>query len=153
MAELHKYQEQFERMKRWYRRFKEIDEGRPHEPETDHYQDEVYAFFMNCYHLKDWIKNDDTVGDHAKSKVEGFINNNVELTLCADICNGLKHLKRNSQGRSGKSPQFGPRHIRVAEHTFAVKYSITTKTGETRDAFELASTCVQLWEKFIEDIE
>jgi hypothetical protein len=153
MAELRKYQEQLERMKRWYRRFKEIDEGRPHERESDYYQDVVYAFFINCYHLKDWIENDDTVGDHARSKVHGFINKNVELKLCSDICHSLKHLKRNTQGRSGMSPQFGSRKFAmdVQKNIIGVKYSITTETGETFDAFQLASTCLQLWEKFIEE--
>ena len=69
-------QEQFERVKRWYSRIRDIYQGKPHIFPSDYYQDEVYAFFLNCYHLKDWIKNDDTVEPSKKNNVENFINQN-----------------------------------------------------------------------------
>ena len=28
--------------------------GADHDRESDAYQDEAYAFFLNCFHLKDW---------------------------------------------------------------------------------------------------
>ena len=90
-----KYLEQFDRVKRWYQRFVTIDEGRQHSLPSDNYQDEVYAFFLNCYHLKDWIKNDESIGV-AEAEVEDFINNNNDLKLCGDICNNNKHLTLDS---------------------------------------------------------
>jgi len=147
MTELRKYQEQFERIKRWYERIKDIYEGIPHERESDYYQDDIYAFFINCYHLQDWIKNDESVEAFAKAKVQGFIDRNRELKLCRDICHGLKHLS------SGMRSPLGPRIFRfnVSTGITRAEYSITTETGETFDAFELASKCVQLWERFIEE--
>ena len=150
MGSSSKYLEQFYRVKRWYERFVIIDQGREHDLPSDYYQDEVYAFFLNCYHLKDWIKNDESVGA-AAAKVEEFINNNEELSLCADICNGIKHLRLEST-RSGQDPRFGPRkfHVQLGgpETTISVKYSIDTSSGPL-DAFELATKCLQAWEKFI----
>lgn len=55
---MEKYEEQFERVKRWYERFRRINEGTSHEKNTEYYHDEVYAFFVNCFHVKDWILND-----------------------------------------------------------------------------------------------
>ena len=150
MAELRKHQEQFERVKRWYERIKNIDQGRPHNVPSDYYQDEVYALFLNCPHLKDWIKNDKSVGAAAE-KVEEFIDNNKELSLCADICNGIKHL-RLTRTRSGQDPRFGKRKFNLGlggpETTISVKYSIDISTGPV-DAFELATKCLQAWENFI----
>ena len=144
------YLEQFERVKRWYERFERINNGKAFDCSPDCLQDEVYAFFFNCYHLKDWIKNDAKIGA-AAAKVEGFINQNNNLGLCADICNGLKHLRRTSS-RSGQDPKFGPRKFAVQiggpETTISVKYSIDTSIGSV-DAFELATNCLQAWEKFI----
>jgi len=153
VTESRKHQEQFERIKRWYERIKDIYEGIPHERESDYYQDDVYAFFINCYHLKDWIKNDESVETFAKEKVQGFIDKNRELKLCRDICHSLKHLKRNTEGRSGVGSPLGPRIFRfnVSTGIIRAQYSITTETGDTFDAYELASRCVHLWEKFIED--
>jgi len=157
MTKLRKHQEQFERMKRWYERIKEIDEGRLHNISSDHYHDEVYAFFINCYHLKDWILHDGTVKPPDKGKVENFINGNKCMCVCADICNGVKHLelKPTKDQRSHQDPKFGGRKFSLSlgggpEPIIKVKFSIKTKTG-TIDAFELASECVQKWEEFIKE--
>ena len=100
----HNYQEQFERVKRWYKLFEETNNGRIHDKPTEFYEDEVYAFFMNCYHLKDWIKNNPAAASVAIT-VEVYIDNNPELLLCADICNGLKHFHFDGD-RSGENPEF-----------------------------------------------
>jgi hypothetical protein len=67
------YLEQYRRMMRSYERFASIDRGRVYDPSSESYDDEVFAFFLNCYHLKDWIKNDDGAGP-AQNDVESFIN-------------------------------------------------------------------------------
>ena len=150
MTELRKHQEQFERPKRWYERIKKIDQGMPHNLPSDYYCDEVYAFFVNCYHLKDWIKNGKSVGAAAE-KVEELINDNKQLSLCADICNGVKHLTLTST-RSGDDPRFGRREFKLGlggpETNISVKYRIDTSSGPV-DAFELATKCLQAWENFI----
>ena len=55
-----KYLEQYERMQRSYDRFREINSRLADKVSSD-YEDDVFAFFMHCYHLKDWIKNDPSV--------------------------------------------------------------------------------------------
>jgi len=147
-----KYQEQWDRVKRYYKLFEKIDQGRLHDCPSDYYQDEVYAFFLNCYHLKDWIKNDKSVGvADIESKVEKFINNNKELRLCADICNSIKHLERTSS-RSNQDPQFAGREYKMQSDeygiTISAKYIIDTSSGPV-DAFQLATKCLELWENFI----
>lgn len=89
---------------------------------------------------------------HVKPKVEAFINANECLQLCADICNGNKHLLLTSC-RSQENPQFGARHYNVQigpqEQTIHVKYEINTSSG-TMDAFEIASQCMIAWHNFIQ---
>lgn len=150
MAKLRKYQEQFQRLERWYDRFENVDQGRPHTLPSDYYNDEIYAFFLNCYRLKDWIQKDDTV-KLPKGKIEHFVNQNECMRICKKICNDIKHLKRNSH--SGRDPEFGARKFSLnsgePKPIIKIKYSITAKTG-TIDAFALASECVQKWKEFIE---
>ena len=140
-------------MKRWYKRFKEINNGQIHDKPSEFYEDEIYAFFMNCYHLKDWIKKDPAAASVA-NEVENYINNNPELSLCADICNGLKHF-HFSGDRSGESPEFGKTaaklYIGSGPTTIALKYEIKIKSG-TIDAFDLATKCKKTWEIFIKSI-
>ncbi len=147
-------------MKRWYKRIKEIDEGRSHDLSfinlpPGYFYDEVYAFFINCYHLKDWILHDDTVKQEDKGKVEDFMKKDGSMSLCRDICIGIKHFKQGSVPWSGRAPKFRGRKFSLSlkggpEPIIGVKFSIETKKG-TIDAFELASECVQKWEEFIKD--
>src|SRR5262245_46273365 len=98
------YREQYDRMKRWYDRFSNLNSGRPHDIPTENYVDEIYAFFLNAYHLKDWIKNDSAVLKAVQNSVEPHITNNTSLSLCADICNALKHLHLQTN-RSNQNPE------------------------------------------------
>ncbi len=147
------YQEQLERVRRWYNRFKKINDGMVHGQPSEYYQDEVYAFFLNCYHLKDWIKNCPAAASVA-NRVEEYINNTADLSLCADICNSSKHLHLD-KSRSGQWPEFGARKyemgIGTGPVTMAVRYSVNTLSG-ARDAFEIATGCMEAWDKFVSSI-
>jgi hypothetical protein len=94
---------QYERMIRWYKKFEEIDYN--YQNKLDEYLDIAYAFFMNCYHLKDWIINDTNI-DLPRNDVEEYVNITECLSVCADICNGLKHL-RLDRPKSDKEPKIG----------------------------------------------
>ena len=151
------YQEQFDRVKRFYEHFKLINDGLPL-PCNDKYKiydlDEIYAFFIFCYHLKDWIKNDDSVDKPIREEVEDFVSENDCLKVCADICNGLKHLVLNpNRMRSEKQPEFKSKKVSVnfkgkEQPVMKVKFFVSTDSGK-KDAFELATECLKTWEKFI----
>jgi len=139
-------------MKRWYDRFEAIDQGRPHDMPSENYLDEIYAFFLNCYHFRDWLKNDSTLAVHIQQSVELHINSSRALILCADICNSLKHL-RLTRTRSGENPAFGRKQFAVHLGTgvttsISLKYVVITE-NDTVDAFSLATDCVASWETFL----
>jgi hypothetical protein len=107
---------------------------------------------MNCYHLKDWIKNDAAVPATVRDAVEAHINSNRPLRLCADICNSLKHFKRKPWfNRSGESPRFGRKQYALDLGTtppaISLEYEVHTDTGPI-DAFQLASECIAAWDAF-----
>lgn len=146
-----KYVEQLRRVERWYERFSKINAGQPHERDTEFLRDDVYALFQNCYHLKDWIIQD--LFENKKTVVERFINDNIYMSVCADVCNGLKHLKLDREPRSGAIPEFTSAHygLDINQQTLSAKYLIDTGTAELRviDAFELATTCVKAARQFL----
>lgn len=150
-----KYVEQFERVNRLLCRFVALEQGIDHTHHSASYDDDVHSFFQNCYHLKDWIKNDPYCA--GWKDVETHINANQDLQLCADLCNAQKHLKLTSQ-RSGQNPQFGGSHMRLnitegggpTTVKIAVSYSVDTTSAGTIDALDLAKRCVTAWKDFIE---
>ena len=150
MATAPKYREQFARLQRSYQRFTAIDQGLQHDLESDHYEDEVYVFFMNCHHLKDWLKNDATFSGRAA--VETLINSTPDLQICADICNAHKHLKLIKPPRSAEQPKIGARKYSLSVGSsppqIRVQYTIDTLSGPL-DAYELAGRCMNAWNNFI----
>ena len=138
------YQEQLKRTKRWYEIFQQLNQGLEHEKNSEFYKDYVYSFFQNCYHLKDWLKNDKSI-KIDKEELEVFVNNCKGMKICKGICNGSKHL-------ISKNPRIGESsYFMVLEAgkkpVISVKYNIEAN-GESQDAFSLASECMREWQYF-----
>ena len=146
---------QLDRVQRYLQRFREINSGRKHNHPSDYYEDDVYAFFQNCYHLKDWIKHDPQC--KSWTNCEKLITHSRNLSLCADICNGLKHFKLTKL-RSSESPRIEGKDINLkiteggSEESglkISMKIEIHTNSGPI-DAFKLATECVSEWKSYIE---
>lgn len=112
----------------------------------------IYAFFIFCHHIKDYIINDESFNIEKKI-VENYINDYDCLSICADICNGTKHLEFDERHppRSGGKPQGKLRVKRDDKkgkglERFYVYFS-TTK-GDI-NFLELADCCIQKWIEFI----
>jgi UDP-galactopyranose mutase len=142
---MRKFEEQYERVIRWYSRFKEINDGKLHNRNTEFDVDDVYSFFINCYHLKDWIKHDDTVDKNVKTRLGIFMKNDDYMKLCGKICNGIKHLIIDEN-----IPEFGGKHFdyTIPNHIIKIKFNIETKDG-TIDAFNIATILVGKWNDFL----
>ncbi|MDD5155159.1 MAG: hypothetical protein PHF11_01575 [Candidatus Omnitrophica bacterium] len=154
MNKMLKWVEQYDRMIRWYERIKNINHGILHNRDSRFYEDEVHAFFINCYHLKDWILHDKTLKIIEKDKkLKDFINNSSPLKICHDICNGLKHLELDKP-KIDKNTQFKSRHYSLElggeKLILSAKYSIQCG-GKTFDAFSLATSCIEAWKDFIKN--
>jgi hypothetical protein len=142
--------DQWARIERWLTRFSQTNNGRPHERESDYYRDEAYAFFQNAYHLKDWLKNDPTVSARV-SDVESVVAASHDLRLCADLCNGSKHLKL-TKAKESVDTKLGKQDFRLAvagdPPTISAKYELESG-GKTYDAFTVAQACMTEWEAYL----
>jgi hypothetical protein len=144
--------DQFNRVKRWYGRLEEVNSGKHHDRDTDFYEDDLYAFFMNCYHLKDWIKTDSNLKVAGRGQdVEDAVKNDVYMQACEGICNGEKHFgpPRNS---AKPRPRLQSAHFKVdiSHGTIAIDYNVDT--GGTLGimlALDLAHKCLDFWNDYI----
>lgn len=146
------WQDQHERVGRWHKRLSEIRRGIPADTSQAEAQDEIYAFFMNCYHLRDWII---ASGFKPKAEVDTFISADPDLALCADICNGLKHFglerARSSSGLTWSTASEVMYYFPggMPDDPIASEHWVFT-TGETAvDMFDLADRCVAAWDGFL----
>jgi len=150
-----KYLEQYERMQRAYKKYEDLAQnGRQEDVASVDYEDNIYAFFMHCYHLKDWIKNDVGVSRDIKKQVETFIKGDDYLRICADVCNSMKHLTLDRPPRAGEAQPFGRRKAYglFASPTQPIareQWMIIRKANSPIDAFEVACKCVEAWGQFL----
>ena len=56
------------------------------------YVDDLHHFMQDCWHLKDWIKNDPETG--LATTIEKTVRAYKSLRIAADLANGSKHLNR-----------------------------------------------------------
>lgn len=159
------YLSQLRRVQRCYNRLQQCINGKI-KANVDDFLDYVYAFFLNCYHLKDWIINDPYFPtptsilptEERKRTVEGFIENHKELQICADICNAHKHFKLSSE-RSKEKPKVGQitqtSGISIKDNKVEIvpaeyNFSVNLTSGEM-NGFDLAKRCLELWKDFIRE--
>jgi hypothetical protein len=103
------YQEQLARTGRLYRRV--LDRVVPiHRPDgqlTDineciaDYSDDVWSFFVNAWHIRDWVKHDKNIDSATRARIVDAAKIARSLRLCADLANGRKHLTLTRPPRIG----------------------------------------------------
>lgn len=82
------WKEQLARIERWYSKTQRISRSRVAVDIDD--LDLLLAFFLNCWHLYDWLKNSEALPVEV---IEDFFRKSENMKLCYDICIGTKHLK------------------------------------------------------------
>jgi hypothetical protein len=152
------YQDQLQRARRFLRRLENstVNPALELPPERQaEYEDMLYAFFQNCWHLKDWIKNDPSAPTPLVNFVSDTSSLPESLRLCADIANASKHL-RLDRARCGGTvrPQIKVELTesfitRETSSRVIYQYKIEDDTGRSDDALAVARAAMQEWEALI----
>lgn len=147
-----RWRDQYERMKRFRARASEPMSGSDREGYNQRVVDDLAAFFVFCYHLKDWLKKD-SVHPLPSHEVENFVSQSESLSLCGDLANASKHaVLRGGSVRADPNPNvqggsvssdFGP--LRFVGSWFEV----VTSKGQEYDALNLANQCLYEWDEFL----
>jgi hypothetical protein len=137
---------QYDRMMRSYARL--IDVHR-----TSHaYEDDLYHFFQDCWHLKDWIENDVALG---KLKVETKLLTFPEMRVVRDLAIACKHLTCASTKTGayvtatdvtvgiGGDPRGAPTYT----------YWVTLDDGMQLIAQEIAHEVIGTWDRILLDLK
>ena len=73
------------------RAFMKVLDNKNRNPEE--YEDDVWAFFMNCWHLADWIKNDtEGVARATREKIEVEVKSHPALAMVGKLVNKQKNF-------------------------------------------------------------
>ena len=72
------WRSQYDRMERGYTRLNE-----PYQSSTN-YEDDIQHYFQDCWHLKDWIKNDINLNQSVRDNIEVEVGGHKSLRIVAD---------------------------------------------------------------------
>jgi hypothetical protein len=149
MASGASWRAQYDRMKRWHSRIQAATAV------DDLYVDSVYAFFIFCYHLKDWLQADPAVPEKVGQAAEQMISGAFHMSLCADLANGLKHVSVTRRPRLSGPVSFStqapaPEFSQDPNDYLGVLPTIHGADGEfIAPAPEIVDLCVNAWETFL----
>lgn len=149
--------DQWDRVQRWFQRLIELEERHTvvdrHDGNVDityaffpeYAMEEVdvaYAFFMNCFHLKDWLLRSTAV---TKENVESYIRASKALSACADICHGVKHFEL-----TGARADINWRRARGYSESGYVALPFALIAGQQIHLTSLVRQCMADWKAFLE---
>jgi hypothetical protein len=116
--------------------------------------DRLFNFVLTGYSLIDWIKNDPSVPQSAKSQTEtSSLYADPWLKICGDLATASKHFKltnRQPVTRSATSYQgygvgrYGKGGFGVGEEAIQIELD----DGATYDGLEFVNDVVETWKRF-----
>lgn len=143
------YRDQLDRVRRYLNRVRATAED-PNQRFIVDYQDDVWSFFQNCWHLKDWIRNDPILSDEVKDRIQNAVESSTILAIANDMANGTKHLELHKP-RAGAS--FAHVHVGTLGNINTLECMIEVLGDDHREfraARGIAVECVREWERILE---
>jgi hypothetical protein len=110
------------------------------------FQDDMWSFFQHCWHLKDWVKNDDTVPQAARDQVVAEAHASQILMVCRDLACGTKHLKLDDPKANAVHS-----HINITLTTGqkpAMEMEVEVN-GMMCSGLKIARECVAEWQRIL----
>ena len=144
--------DQWNRVQLGFRRVEAIYRGRPEPEGTAGALYDVFAFFVNCYHLGDWIEHDAGVPQRVSDEARPYILTSDELKICADLANRSKHSALVQPAKTGdKSTRPSSNDVTIMVGQGKARHAFRVSSGEAEwDALDLALACVASWRTFLE---
>lgn len=109
------------------------------------FQDMMWAFFQNCWHVKDWLKHDPSVSQAVKNAAIDLAHQSLHLKMCQQLCNGTKHLDT----RPGASHHHVNTTIIPGAGIRELDCIVDDGTGRLISGKQLAKDCIAEWERIL----
>lgn len=132
-------------LKRWQRRIGKIAAAQTDPDGSWDMVDFVHVFILLSFQLRDWLVESRRC---TKKEVLAFFDKTIELQVCRDIANGLKHLVLRNPSISSELGL----HREYDYDTGGDVYKITFFIGQQKhdwEVLEFAAECMGKWEQFL----
>jgi hypothetical protein len=110
------------------------------------FQDMMWAFFQNCWHVKDWVCNDPKLSGAQKDSVIIMAHQSTDLVACQSLCNGTKHL---GERKGAKHAFIDTVYSGPGGRALCRDCMVMDSSGTERSGVELARACSSEWERIL----
>jgi hypothetical protein len=133
---------QLARTKRWRRRLLSLKGS----SDIDTTFDFVLAFFINCYHVRDWLERSGVASD----KLDALFRDSIPLRICADIANIAKHHDLTHPPRMTRQLSLAREYEDPGNGWFGDDGALRVLSdGDKYDVLDLAAACEAEWDRFV----
>ncbi|WP_139795104.1 hypothetical protein [Chromobacterium violaceum] len=136
------YRSQLDRLERWYARAQLAKD-------LLDIEDYLYAFFQNCYYLREWLPEE----AFSTEQVNQFFKANIEMKVCRDLANLTKHRELHNPPATNAEPSIARIYVPNGRGWFgsdAALVVLTDVSDHPFDLLELAGRCLILWREFMD---
>jgi len=122
----------------------------PGDYNSEHYDDDLYHFFQDAWHLKDWIKEDPAAAAKAPN-IEDDLRNVDALMIAADLANGTKHGGEITKTiRKGAAIISKERIVRLGgSPTYENRWHVTLSDGTKTTAESVVEEVMKGWDSLL----
>ena len=168
----HDWKEQWRRVEIGLRRVQNLYAGVQQGSSEDAMYD-LYAFFLNCWHFRDWLTSPEPPTLAYEKSVKPRIKTSKPLRVCGDVANRTKHFRLTQTVYSDPDtrvssasvnvnapaagvvvgqPDHGPAFVPAVGRQGTVQYSWVIQSGdESYDALRLAEDCTEEWRRLLRE--
>ena len=114
------------------------------------YQDALWSFFKDCWHVKDWIQNDQVLPEALRDAVVRDVHASRVLLVCRSIANAAKHLTLTGRkGRKVKAARVETFIINpnLEDGSVSWDYMVKLEDGTWVTAYEIGVEAMREWER------
>ncbi len=140
--------EQWERVKRFYKKVLEAEDG-VNSDDPLVVLDDIYSFFNECFCLRDWVSQTYPELEPAIKKLFS-VEGPLHFQLCADLSNAKKHqklLKNCSRIIDHKRPLSD--YVKQSVIGPTIYYWVVEVNYTSYDFYFIARECMKEWETFL----
>jgi hypothetical protein len=109
------------------------------------YDLDVQCFFLICWHVWDWVKNDQGISPAVRKAVTDAAYASPVLRMCHDLANGTKHYTLNSPKLPAPGVRRGTVEVHRQNATTTWRFQIILPDGTTRWVDEVAREALDAW--------
>lgn len=115
------------------------------------YNDDLQHYFQDCWHLKDWIRNDSSIG--VGKAIERDVEADKALRVIADLANAAKHVYNKRHVREGAYVTSTNVTIHLGQdRPIDVEYVVTLADSTTLSAQDLVREGFLAWEGILKKL-